>query len=179
MLYHFYLILLFFSHGGGWRGWDGQWKNDFLMSSLHLGGSSSSKKKKERKKEHQGLWVLFICILAWLIQSEDFLVKREGVIVIECYQRWRCPSETQVTVYSTLFSWKGAKRAFSYRNVLKCQRSHSVGIDMQNHHKVGRRYFINTWKWLLSRALDSKCNFISAIPPQKEASEKEWFNFKL
>lgn len=52
-------------------------------------------------------------------------------------------------------------------------------VNTQTHHKAGHRYFINTWKRLLIWALDSKCNFLSAISPEKQAAEKERFNFKL
>lgn len=38
----FSLILLLFSCGGGWQGWDGRQKNDFLLSSVCLDGNSSS-----------------------------------------------------------------------------------------------------------------------------------------
>lgn len=77
MLYHFYLILLFFSHGGGWRGWDGQWKNDFLMSSLHLGGSSSSKKKK-RKKERTPRFMSTVYLYFGLAHPVRGLFGKEG-----------------------------------------------------------------------------------------------------
>lgn len=133
-----------------------------------------------KKKEHRGLWALSICVSAW--PGWGLLLSKEGrgdVSVIKHFQSWRCPSETQVAVHSSSSCWEEEGVRFHTKNVLKCQRSDSVSVVTQQHLKAGHRYFINAWKWLLSRALDSKCNFLSAISPQKEEAERERFNFKL
>lgn len=93
-----------------------------------------------------------------------------------CSSVFKAEDETRVAVVPPAERRKGA---FSNCSALKCQRSDSASVDTQKHHKAGHRYFINTWKWRLSWALDSKCNFLSAISPRKEAAEKERFNFKL
>lgn len=105
----------------------------------------------KKQNEHQGLWVLFICVLAWLIQSEDFfLVRREGEVSLwsNVIKAEDVPVKHKLLCILLPLAER-RKRAFSYQNVPKCQRSDSVSADVQKHHTAGHRYFINTWKRLL------------------------------
>lgn len=86
----FYLILLFFSHGGGWRGWDGRRKNDSLPSSLRLGGSSSSEKRKNTEVYEYclsvfGAWGLLFSRCQcdrMFFKAEDVPVKHKSLCIL-------------------------------------------------------------------------------------------------
>lgn len=154
--------------GGGWWGWDGQEKSDFFfffwLSSLHLGCSlfgKKNKKQKKTKKEPTFMSTVYLCFgLARSVWGLPF--RKEG------WERWRCKRES------------AGRGRWSFRNVPTCQRWSGVGVGGPKCYDAGHRCFINTWKWLLRRALNYKCNSLSAIAPQEEGMEEEGkSNFKL
>lgn len=121
-----------------------------------------------KKNQHQGLWLL--CLLCLGLAHLVWGLKRDGAMSVWS-NVFKASDATQVTVYSGSSCWW--KGMFSHWHVLKCQRSDNVRVDSTAH-----RYF-NTWKWLLSWALDSKCNFSSAISPQRKRRNGLISNSKL
>lgn len=121
---------------------------------------------QQKTKQHQCSWVLFMC---WGLAHQAW--GRGRVSVIKRFQSWRCPSESQGTVYSCILVplLKGGR---------VCFHAEMSRVMQRKHHEVGHRYIINTWKWLLTWAV-FKCNFSSAISPQKGRDRKQQFNFKL
>lgn len=185
----FYLILLFFLTRG--RMTRLRWAMEKLLfgvlcpSGLQFIQQRKKEKKDKKKKNRgqQGLWVLFICVLARLISPEDFFfVKREGegVIVFECYQSWGRPSEPQVAVHSTSSCWEEEEGVFwekctEMSEVRQCKHRHA-GIAQTSRTQIFHKHMevaVELGSWFQVQFL--KCY----LTTQGRVIEKEWFNLKL
>lgn len=96
--------------------------------------------------------------------------------MIKCFQSWRCPSEAQVAVYTISSCLEKEEGVFILKFTEMSevrQHKHRQAETSQSRTQIFHKHM----EVAVELALDSKCNFLSAISPQKKETEKEWFNF--
>lgn len=161
--------LLILSCGGGWWGWDGRRKK-WLVNVLSPSGSSSSDKRERETAVSE-------CCLSVFGPSHPVWGRfrdEGGVSVNDCFKACCCPTETQTAVSSSSSCRKGGRMPLHhemYRNVpgqTACE---------QRRSETSQIFYKHTEAAFVGWALDSKCNFWSAISLKKEGTEKEQFDF--